>query len=124
MKIIDIISSSRKVLNTTFSLFLSGSHVKSKTTIAKCMDVLKELNSIMRLVISYLLRDFENSKLVTLNDKNCPLVFKTNCSKSIENILLTRQARFLMKESSLLRKKFKKSLITSNSLKISISYTT
>ena len=60
MKIIDIISSSGKVLNTTFSLFLSGSHVKSKAKTTKCMDVLKELNSIMKIVISYLLRDFEN----------------------------------------------------------------
>ena len=76
MKIIDIISSSRKVLNTTFSLFLSGSHAKSKTTLAKCMDVLKELKSIMRLVISYLLRDFENYKLVTRNNKNCSLLSK------------------------------------------------
>ena len=124
MKVIDIISSSRKVMNTTFSLLLSGSHVKSKTTITRCMDILKELNSIMKLVISYLLRDFENYKLVTSRNKNCPLVFKTDCSKSIENILLVRKARFLMKESSLLRKKFKKSLITSDSLKISISYTT
>ena len=124
MKIIDIISSSRKVLNTTFSLYSSQSYVKNKAKTTKCMDVLKELNSIMKLVINYLLRNFENSELVTSRYKNCPLVFKTDCSKSIENILLTRQARFLMKESSLLRKKFKKSLITSNSLKISISYTT
>ena len=78
MRIIDIISSSRKVLNITFSLYISESYVKNKAKTTKCMDVLKELNSIMRLVISYLLRDFENSKLVTLNDKNCPLVFKTN----------------------------------------------
>ena len=124
MRIIDIISSSRKVLNTTFSLYISESYVKNKAKTTKCMDVLKELNSIMKLVISYLLMDFENYKLVTRNHKNCSLVFKTNCSKSIENILLTRQARFLMKESSLLRKKFKKSLITSNGLNISISYTT
>ena len=124
MWVIDIITSSKKVLNTTFSLYTSESNVKNKTKATKCMDILKELNSIMKLVISYLLRDFENSKLLLKNNKNCELVFKTNCSKSIENILLTRQARFLMKESSLLRKKIKKSLITSNGLNISISYTT
>jgi hypothetical protein len=124
MKIIDIISSSRRVMDTTFSLFLSESHVKSNTTVTRCMDILKEVNSIMKLIINYLLRNFEDSELVTSKNKNCPLVFKTDCSKSIENILLVRKARFLMKESSLLRKKFKKSLITSDSLKISISYTT
>ena len=108
MKIIDIISSSRRVMDTTFSLFLSESHVKSNTTVTRCMDILKEVNSIMKLIINYLLRNFEDSELVTPKNKNCPLVFKTDCSKSIENILLVRQARFLMKESSLLRKKFKK----------------
>ena len=123
MRVIDIITSSKKVLNTTFSLYTSESNVKNKTKATKCMDILKELNSIMKLVISYLLRDFENSKLVLKNNKICELVLKANCSKSIEN-LLTCQARFLMKESSLLRKKIKKSLITSNGLNISISYTT
>ena len=65
MKVIDIISSSRKVMDTTFSLFLSGSHVKSNTTVTRCMDILKEVNSIMKLIINYLLRNFEDSELVT-----------------------------------------------------------
>ena len=99
MKIIDIISSSRKVMNTTFSLFLSGSHVKSNTTVTRCMDILKEVNSIMKLIINYLLRNFEDSELVKSKNKNCPLVFKTDCSKSIENILLVSKARLLMKEN-------------------------
>ena len=77
MKITEIITSSNKVLNTTYSLYTSESNVKSKTRATKCMDILKELNSIMKLVISYLLKDFDNYKLVLKNNKNCELTFKT-----------------------------------------------
>ena len=84
------------------------------------MAILKELISVMKLLISYLLKYFDNHKLVLKNHKNRELIFKTQDTKSIENILLTRKATFLMKESSLLRKK---SLIAADDLSITISYT-
>ena len=87
------------------------------------MAILKELNSVMKLLISYLLKYFDNHKLVLKNNKNRELIFKTQDTKSIENILLTRKATFLMKDSSLLRKNIKKSLIAADDLSITISYT-
>ena len=85
MKIIDIISSSRRVMDTTFSLFLSESHVKSNTTVTRCMDILKEVNSIMKLVINYLLRNFEDSELVTSKNKNAHWYSKL----TVQNLLRT-----------------------------------
>ena len=127
MKVNEIITTSNKVLNTTYSLYTESendnTNVRCKAKATKCMAILKELNSVMKLLISYLLKYFDNHKLVLKNHKNRELIFKTQDTKSIENILLTRKATFLMKESSLLRKKIKKSLIAADDLSITISYT-
>lgn len=42
MKVIDIITSSSKVLNTTYSLYSSEPYIKNKDKSTKCMDILKE----------------------------------------------------------------------------------
>lgn len=123
MKVIDIITSSRKVLDTTYSLYTSEPFVRNKANSIRCINILKEVKKIMKKVIIYLLKDFDNYKLVLKNEKNCEFTFKTQSAKKIENIILSRKATFLIKESTLLRKKIKKNLKTSE-LNISISYTT
>ena len=69
----------------------------------KCMEI---LNSVMKLIVKYLLRDFDNHKLVLKNHKSMEL-----------------KATFLMKENSFLRKKIKKGSIAADDLNITISYT-
>jgi len=123
MKVIDIITSSRKVLDTTYSLYTSVPFVRNKENSIRCINILKEVKKIMKKVIIYLLKDFDNYKLVLKNEKNCEFTFKTQSAKKIENIILARKATFLIKESTLLRKKIKKNLKTSE-LNISIPYTT
>ena len=58
----------------------------------------------MKMVINYLLKDFDNYKLVLKNKKNCEFIFKTQGAKSIEDILLARyfsdQRKFLIEKKN------------------------
>ena len=71
MKVNEIITTSNKVLNTTYSLYTIVSYsTNARCKATKCMDILKELNSVMKLLIRYLLKYFDNHKLVLKNHKN------------------------------------------------------
>ena len=64
MKLEEIIPTSHKVLNNTYSLYTKSdsNSINARFKEKKCMEILKELNSVIKLLVKYLLRDFDFEK--------------------------------------------------------------
>jgi hypothetical protein len=123
MKLEEIISTSRNVLSNTYSLYTRSdtNSYRARCEMTKCLKLLTELKSTMKNLIKYLLRDFQDHQIVLRNRADRELLYKTKNLDSIRNIVLTRRAKFIWKESSILRRKLKQNMIRNN-ISISIKY--
>jgi hypothetical protein len=120
MKFEDILKTSRNILTNTYSLYVKSdtNSYRARYEMTKCLKLLTELCACMENFITYLLKDFQEfkrfSKSVLKNKTKRKLLIRTKNIDSVRNIALTRRAKFIWKESSILKKKIKQSMIKNN----------
>jgi hypothetical protein len=96
MKFEEILRSSNNILTNTYSLYVEcNKSYKAELKLKQCWKLLTELCDIMESFISHLFKDFRGFN-------------------SIHYITLAQRAEFIWKESSMLRKRVKRTMVKNN----------
>ena len=99
MKFEQILKSSNNILTNTYSLYIEcNKSYKTETKLRQCWKLLTELCNIMESFISHLFKDFKGFGF----------------PNSVQYITLAKRAEFIWKESNLLRKRVKRTMVKNN----------
>jgi hypothetical protein len=99
MRFEEILKSGDNVLTNTYALYIEcNEKYKTETKLKKCWKLLDELCDIMESFTIHLFKDFKGFGF----------------SSSVQYITLAKRAEFIWKESNLLRKKVKRTMVKTN----------